>query len=290
MSIKHVRPLVVACASMLFVSTGWSMEVTPVGQFQVQADYDSTASGDDADWGLSAPRTELGLDVVETTSTRGFRGVFRIGLSSLESPDAELLESYIQGWQGGFTFYAGRLPTLEQVYLVENTPRFMGFSGGGLVSANQVSQFDDEAIRFDYAASENISSSFQWARASDSDDVEWRSSVLLSTPEGSTSITVRSDNDNAWVWGNQITYLAGDWSLSTVLLYQDELLSWDVIAQAQLPQLKTTIAYGVDENDDGRWALGLQYGFADQVTGFSEVAWRTALSGFDWATGLRMAF
>lgn len=281
------------CVSGL-AAPAYAVDVMPSGQLQVQADYSSEESNLPAKWRLSTPNSHVGLAAIEESELGTFIGVWQVGVNPITDDDAQATlvpqDAYLNWRRDIFSLYAGRLPSLEQVMLVDLTENQHSRLSNGLAVGTEVNETENESMRIDFASGESFVVSAQWL-LDDSEELSWRTGAVLRTPEGTASLTIRSDPGQDVVWGNQLTLLMGDWSLAGALLYDnDEVLAWDVVAQTNLQTLVGFLSYNVLSDQQGQWAIGLKQSFSEALLGFSEITWHREQDGWSWSTGLRMTF
>lgn len=276
------------------VGPAFAVDVLPSGQLQVQADYSSEESNAGAHWRLTTPNSHVGLTAVEQSELGTFVGVWQVGVNPITDDETQATlvpqDAYLNWRRDIFSIYGGRLPSLEQVMLIDLTENQHSRESNGLAIGTYVSQTENEALRVDIASGESFVVSAQWL-LDESDELSWRTGAVLRTPEGTASLTIRRDPGQDIVWGNQLTVLMGDWSIAGALLYDnDEILAWDLVAQANLQTLIGFLSYNVLADQQGQWAVGLKQPFSEALLGFSEITWHREDDSWSWSTGVRMTF
>lgn len=284
-----IKALVLA-SSVAVLSSGFShaMETTPSGQLQAQVSYDSGLR----DWDLTMPESYIGLRGVETLSTGTLSAFWLVGVDPLaDDPQATLSQEqgYLQWRQSSFGVWAGRLPSLEQTYVIDLVPTLYSFSNSGLLLPIALESTENSAIRLDYAADQNSSFSAQVVLDEATDESLWSAAYILSTSEGTLSLTYRNVPNSDPIWGTQVVVDLPESTFSGTWFYQDDLVSWSVAAVAKFAGGQSVFSYTVLE-DEKRWSVGLNWALSTNANGYSEVSWWTNDEHWQWSSGVQLKF
>lgn len=280
------------CASLflcLLLPNTWALESTLTGQLQGQFGYLAAAEGGSGQWQLAMPNNELGIVAVESVSSGSYLGRLNIGIEPLAETSTVVLspqEAYLAWQQSAFGLWAGRLSTLEQLYLEDPFVGVLAVPDRGLKGAGQYVDSENSAVRL--TASSGNAAMFAWQGmvADQPDALPWHAAAMLQTSEGSIAVTYRSEDELA-LWGTHIRWVAASSQLSAVLFYGDELLAWDLELRSVSAQSQTFLGYGVAGDEAGQWSLGLQQNLSDSVVRFTELLW-VSTTDWQWYAGIQL--
>jgi len=281
-----------AAVSLLVVSNVQAIEVTPRGQIQLQANYLEPKLANGKHWALSMPDNSFGVMAAEQLSNSILIGHWQVGIDPLASGETAVLtqeQAYLNWRQGIMGLWAGRLPSVEQAFLVDLTNNHLALPNKGLAIGDLVALSENNAVRLDISSGDYLVFTGQWIIDDTEEDIELSAATVVRSPEGTISLTYRKPPGEEALWGNQITWDVGSTSLSAVWMYQEEILGWDITARSKMQKVHSFVSYSV-KGDEARWSVGVQQQLSEAVTNYSEIIWWPDDSGWQWSTGFQMKF
>lgn len=267
-------------------------ETQSSGNLQAQVSYYEPKYSDNRHWVLEMPDSYVGLTAYEELDGATLLGYIEVGLDILSDSDdaAEFDQAYLSWTQSAYSISAGQMKTLEQSYIIDNASYLKGVDRGGSQASLYTSEFETNALRVTAQSSEQLAFSGQVVLDPDTSELEWSLATLVSTSEGTISLTYRDVPEESPLWGNQITWVSGTTSLSGAYIYQDELLGYDVNLSMSSDGVEAFFGYSRTEDDDNRWQVGVHQTMSDAVSGYSELLWEPEDSEWFWTTGFQLAF
>lgn len=287
------KAAVVVAGLVAFPALGFALEANPSGQLQAQVTYNEPEIANDARWLLTMPMAELGVTVVEPLQTSTLIGQVTLGFEPLQETGALSLtpeEVYLSWRQAAFNLWAGRLPTLEKAYLHDLYGGLNSVEDKGLGIAEFYERTENGAIRVDVASGEYTQLSAQWEIDETAESWPWSLAAAISTNEGTLSVTYRNNPEGAGIWGNQLSWKSGNSVLSGAWMYQEGVLAWDTELRVAGQSSTPFISYGIDGDENTRWAGGITQYLTEAVTNYSEVLWWPEDERWAWSTGFKLQF
>jgi hypothetical protein len=277
----------------LIAPSASALEAVPRGNIQIQASYAEPEIGEDAQWSVDMPNTYIGLTAVEQLSSSSIVAHLQFGLDPLsqdEQATFEQQDAYLNWNQGVVSLWAGRLPSLETVYLEDLYSGAYSLPSKGLFIASEYPALENQAVRLDVLSGEYLVFSGQWLFDESESGLEWSTAAALNTPEGSISIVYRKTEDDSGVWGNQITWESRTSSVSAVWMFQDGVIAWNVEGRAKVQTFETFLSYGANKDKQRQYILGLQQPLSEAITNFTELSWQPDTELWQWSTGFNVSF
>jgi hypothetical protein len=274
-------------------SSAMAVDAVPRGNIQVQGSYSEAEIGDDARWSVEMPNTYIGLTAVEQLSSSSIVAHLQFGLDPLSQEDQVVFEqqdAYLNWNQGVVSLWAGRLPSLETVYLEDLYSGAYSIPSKGLFIASEYSALENQAVRVDVLSGEYLVFSGQWLLTGSEQETQWSTAAALNTPEGSISIVYRKAQDDSGIWGNQITWESSTSAVSAVWMFQDGVVAWNVEGRAKVQTFEAFLSYGADQEDQRQYVLGVQQPLSEVITNFSELSWQPDTEFWQWSTGFNVSF
>ncbi|TCS41665.1 hypothetical protein [Reinekea marinisedimentorum] len=265
---------------------------TATGQLTAQIEYDSE-SEEASSWSLTVPNSYVGVTAGEELDSGAIYGHLRVGSDddlTDDETDIEIQQAYVSLVMSSYAIWAGRLPSLEEVYLTANAPTQRSVAQNGLASAGYYDAYETNAAQLDFSLDGNATLSAQFVLDESEEDMEYGLAYSMTTDEGSASVTFRDAPDEDAVWGLQFSYDGGTSIISATWIYQDELAAWDYAIQADLTSMLLTLRYANDIDDNKRWVVGGEIELSDDSVAYSELQRWTETEQWIWATGLQVSF
>lgn len=264
-------------------------EARLTGTLKAQIDYQNEAE-DDRHWFLATPGNELGALAVEPLAGGQFYGVLNYRFYP-QSEEFQQRHAYLAWQQASVGVLVGQIPSLQYSFLVQPVRTAEALDSGAL-SVSRSSLYTDnerDAVRVEWQAGEAFVFAAQWLIA-DADAALPASLVSsLVTPEGTLTATYHRPTEADAFWGAQVTYLAGQLELAATGLYQDSWRAWDVQLTLVSQNTRSYASYGVLEQNEGQWQLGVHQQLTPSLLSYTEYAIR-ADRGHVWTQGFKLSF
>ena len=273
-----------------------AVEVKPSGEIQAQASlYQPKLDDKESSWALEMPETIVGVTVYEqlddgSVITGVVDGELAVTATDDDS-DLSLRQAYLSWNLSTYTVSGGRLETLEQSYIINYSRYLESQARGGLQAAKSTEMAESEALRFTAQSGEYLTFASQIVLDPDKSDNTWGLAAIANTQEGTISLTYRRVPDESALWGNQISWVSGNVTLSGAYMVQDEVLGYDLDIRMRSAQSEGFLGFSRDLVDEEiRWQVGFHQQLSNAVTSYSELLWWPDDSQWLWSTGFELSF
>jgi hypothetical protein len=269
-----------------------AVESTTTGQLSAQINYDSETD-EESSWSITVPNSYFGITAGEELDSGVVYGHFRVGSDddiTDEDTELEIQQAYVNWVLSSYAISAGRLATLEEVYLTSNALTQRSVARNGLASADYYDAYETNAAQLDFSVDDSSTLSAQFVMDESEDDMEYSLAYSLSSDEGVASVLYHDEPDEDAFWGLQVSYDGGTSIVSATWIYQDELKAWDYGLEAELTTMSLILRYSNDVDENKRWVIGGDFPLSDNSSIYSELQRWTEEEEWIWATGLQIIF
>ncbi len=289
---KTIKTINIAISTLLVGTAAYAIDVAPIGQIQAQVNYLSDTDAA-SKWNISSPNSYIGVAASEAFSSGELLAFWRAGVDPVSINEQLALEhqqAYILWQQSSYGLWVGRLPTLEQSYIVDGALGLTGDAQKGLAVSDFFETSENKALRLEYSVDGRSIISGQIIIDEDQDNAEYSASYVLQTNEGMFSVAYRNPAEGDSVWSNLFKWSSDTASISLAWVYQDEIAAWDYSLGADLGGGWGFLGYGNNQDDEKRWLVGGQMEMSDNAAAYSEVTWWSKEKLWQWSTGVQISF
>ena len=292
-----IKQTTLALAVAVAPLTAFAVESQLSGNLQVQGAYGADSSDESERWLVETPNSWLGVSVSEGLPGSRFNGVWQFELDGLaEEPEARTRQMYLEWQLPLYQVRAGRVETLESLYVVRPVSMLNGQAGGGSASGAYVNAFAPRAFQLEVSDGDFAFASLELGLGALGEEAtidQWALAGGLDTPEGQLVLSYRSTEveDDDGLWGFSVNWFQDGFLLAYSHLYQSDTVAWDVAATYQAGSVVSKLMYSRDAvTDVGTWSLGFDQRFSPSLRHYSEARWQSEDGLWLFQTGFRLSF